>query len=153
MGMPLTTCRTCHKPVAVEAPTCPQCGVLDPGEGHEQRAEAAKRDSAQQNRWLALGCGGPTLLVLLLLGGGAVWTELTRVELDGPARDACYAVSLFDLDASPVEQGASRVQAVGSAVQSDVEGLREVLGSSSLDPGTVNDDYRAVAEWCGENYE
>ena len=151
--MALTTCKECRKAVAADASTCPHCGVSAPGEGGDDRNAAAKALSDKTSRQVAFGCGGFVLLVVLLIGGGALWNALTAVELDKAAEDACSAVTTAEFGDGAILQGAGRVRAVAYALESDAEGLQEAAGDGPLNPETVSTDYFAVAAWCEEHAE
>lgn len=62
--MAMTTCRECGKSIAVEAPTCVNCGVPNPGEGHAERSAA----KAAEERKAGRGCLLLVLSVGLLIG-------------------------------------------------------------------------------------
>jgi hypothetical protein len=154
--MAMTTCKECRQAVSDEAPTCPKCGTTDPGEGGAERDARRKADSAAGERQVWLGCGGFVLVMALLLGGGALYSYVTAVELDEPARSACSSAELAALQTragtgTPVQVGVRRIEAVTSALESEAEGLREAAGGGSLNPDTVNSDYLGVLAWCEEN--
>lgn len=151
--MAMTTCRECSVPVAGKAPTCPACGVVEPGQGHEQRDAEMRAAKAKGQRLATLGCGGFLGAILLLVGGGALWNELTDVDLDQSAEDACSAVTTARFGSGAVQQGVGRVQAVSFGMESTSDGLAEAAGPRPLDPETVTSRYLAVAAWCDENAE
>ena len=61
--MALTMCRECGKQVSTEAPTCPHCGVANPGLRPERTARSPEQIRAAQHK--AVGC-----LLISVLGIG-----------------------------------------------------------------------------------
>jgi hypothetical protein len=126
--MALTTCRECSKSVAIEAGSCPNCGVSAPGEGGAER-DAAK---AEERGRFNLGCAGVLVALALLI------TVIIAKGGGGSADEAptSYPVSRVELGADwPLTVDAGVLRCVGSpggpAVTIDVGGTRYALNGTA----------------------
>jgi hypothetical protein len=80
--MAMTSCRECSKPVAADAPTCPACGVTQPGEGGAERDQAKRLAAEKVKRQTNIGCGAIVLGIIALT---ALFSVLGGDEVDEPA--------------------------------------------------------------------
>jgi hypothetical protein len=149
--MGLVSCRECLNRVAVDAATCPRCGVSSPGEDGEQRDAARQADADTFEKRLWLGCGGFVLLIALLVGGGAAWNASTATELDNAAEEACAAVDRVDFSSTNLTRLTARAAAVNAAMRSESDGLAAAAGIGPALSEDLFARYDAVDAWCEEN--